>query len=181
MTFRYLLLLLLISTSNILQAQSLYRCNSGNVKFVSDAELEHIEASSDQLKGIIDAEQDRFAFSVNLKSFAGFNSPLQREHFNENYMESNLYEHAIFEGKIIGDINYVSEGTYHVRAKGIMNIHGVKKEEIITSTVTVRKDVLVAEAEFYVLLSDYDIPIPKVVRRKIAEEIEVQIHAILTK
>ena len=58
----------------------------GKVSFLSEAPLELIKAASDKLKGAIDKTQNTFAFAVDIHSFKGFNSDLQREHFHENYM-----------------------------------------------------------------------------------------------
>ncbi len=53
-----------------------------------------------------------------MESFQGFNSTLQREHFNENYIESDKYPEARFSGKVIEDIDFSKDGTYIIRAKG---------------------------------------------------------------
>jgi hypothetical protein len=45
-----------------------------------------------------------------MQTFEGFNSALQREHFNENYIESNRFPDASFNGKIIEDIDFAKDG-----------------------------------------------------------------------
>jgi hypothetical protein len=95
-----------------------YRCSDGKVRFISDAPLEKIEASSERLRGAVDAGANTFAWTVAIRSFKGFNSDLQLEHFNENYMESAKYTDAKFEGKIIEDVDCSKDGVYPVRAKG---------------------------------------------------------------
>lgn len=88
MKFRILLVACALASMTVLQGQSRLSTENGRISFKSDAPLELIEAASGELKGIIDPSRNAFAFSVNIQSFQGFNSPLQREHFNENYMES---------------------------------------------------------------------------------------------
>jgi hypothetical protein len=66
----------------------IYSCNNGIIGFVSEAPLEVIRAKTDEMKGAIDTHDRTFLFSVNVSSFHGFNSGLQREHFNENYLET---------------------------------------------------------------------------------------------
>jgi polyisoprenoid-binding protein YceI len=156
----------------------LYEVNEGSVYFRSDAPLELIEASSTELKGLINAEERTFAFSVPMSSFEGFNSPLQRVHFNENYMESKQYPNATFSGKIIENINFTKDGLYTVRAKGQLNVHGVKRERIIRSELQVQEGQIEVRADFTVLLAEHDISIPKIVHQKIAEEIAVEIRAV---
>ena len=74
--------------------------NSGTISFRSDAPLELITADSKEMKGRLDVKRRLFAFSVKMNSFRGFNSPLQREHFNENYVESDKFPKATFAGII---------------------------------------------------------------------------------
>jgi len=121
-----------------------------------------------------------FAFSVKIRSFTGFNSPLQKEHFNENYLESNQYPDAYFSGKIIEDIDFTKDGTYTVRAKGNLFIHGVSQERIIKSEVSIRSGILKITSAFTVQLEDHNIPIPKVVHEKLASEINVEVTADMT-
>lgn len=157
----------------------IYRCDNGSVVFTSDAPLELISARSRKLRGVFDTEQNTFAWTVNVASFEGFNSPLQREHFNENYLETTQFPKAIFTGKIIEDIDFQKYGTYLVRAKGKLSIHGVEQERIIKGSVEVRDGKIRIQATFTVPLTDHDITIPKVVYQKIAEEIVVTVEVVL--
>lgn len=155
------------------------RCTNGVVKFRSDAPLEVIQATSKRLQGAIDLEQSTFAWSVDNNSFEGFNSPLQREHFNENYIESDKHPKTTFTGKIIEKVDFQQDGTYTVRAKGQFTIHGISQERIIKSTLTLKKGVAHIHSEFTVLLADHDIRIPRIVHQKIAEQIAVTVDADL--
>ncbi len=176
---KYTLIITLIGLAfGWLPDAKLYEVNKGSVYFQSDAPLELIEASSTELRGLINTEERTFAFSVPMSSFEGFNSPLQRVHFNENYMESKQYPNATFSGKIIENINFTKDGLYTVRAKGQLNVHGVKRERIIRSELQVEEGHIEVRANFTVLLAEHDISIPKIVHQKIAEEIAVEIRAV---
>ena len=161
-------------------AQNYYRVEDGTIDFRSDAPLELIEASSGNLRGIINPEDNTFAFAVKASTFQGFNSPLQREHFNENYLESKKYPEATFTGKIIEHIDLSKPGNYTIRAKGKLNVHGVEQERIIKSEVVSSGNTLEVSSNFTVLLEEHNIRIPKIVYQKIAEEIQVHIHATLS-
>lgn len=174
-----LLALLSLLSTDWLGAQH-YRAEQGDIYFKSDAPLELIEARSASMRAIIDAGQRTFAFTVPISSFKGFNSRLQRVHFNENYMESNLYPAATFSGKIIEQVDFAKPGTYIVRAKGKLNVHGVEQERIIKSELTVSDAAITVRSAFTVLLDEHDITIPKIVYQKIAEEIEVEVEAVFT-
>jgi hypothetical protein len=157
----------------------LYEVRKGRIEFHSSAELELIRAESDQLKGLLDLSRKQFAFKVHMSSFKGFNSPLQQEHFNENYLETSTFPDASFSGKIIEDDDLSKDGTYTVRAKGNLTIHGVMQERIIRSTVQVSQGKMKITSAFTVLLADHGIKIPRIVSEKLSSEISVQIQADL--
>ncbi|HFA48700.1 MAG TPA: YceI family protein [Bacteroidetes bacterium] len=157
-----------------------YLTQNGQIHFFSDAPLELIRAASGALRGAISTEKNTFQFSVGIKTFEGFNSPLQKEHFNENYMESNVFPTATFKGKIIEKVDLTVDGEYAVRAKGKLKIHGVERERIIKSRVKVEDGTLQLESSFTVLLAEHGIGIPRIVHHKIAEEIQVKIAAKFT-
>ena len=179
--FKQLRITLLIAfIGTVLQGHSqdqIFQIVSGKIHFKSDAPLELIEASSNDLKGLINFSSGSFAFSVPVSSFEGFNSSLQREHFNENYMESETYPNATFTGKIIETVDLTKEGEITIRAKGKLNIHGIEQERIIRSTLGIQGNKLTIKSTFTVLLQEHNITIPKVVQQKIAEEIYVTIEA----
>lgn len=156
-----------------------YGTDKGSISFSSDAPLELIKASSNEMKGRFDVSKKLFAFSIKITSFTGFNSPLQREHFNENYMESVQYPNASFSGRIIEDIDFSKDGTYEVRAKGNLTIHGVTQERIIKCDLLVKEGKINVKANFTVLLAEHNILIPKVVHEKLASEIKVEVKADL--
>src|SRR5262245_61282426 len=90
----------IIFTFSSSYAQKL-QTSRGEIGFTSNAALEIISASSDKVRGIIDPSTGQFAFVVDIRTFNGFNSELQRQHFYENYMETEKYPSARFSGKII--------------------------------------------------------------------------------
>lgn len=173
MRILYFLTLFLIPLT--VMPQSIFVVSEGQVNFTSDAPLELIEASSDELEGLIRLEDRSFLFRVPMKSFEGFNSSLQQTHFNENYVESDKYPYTIFEGKIIEELDFSETGTYTVRGKGKFVCHGVEQERIIKSRLTISANALEVESEFTVFLDDHNIKIPAVVNQKIAEEILVEV------
>lgn len=179
---RKIVLLLLFMTALHSHAHApgyIYTVSDGTIIFWSDAPLELIKASSTKLKGVFNAEQKRFAFTMNVNTFKGFNSPLQQEHFNENYLESDKYPRASFEGKIIEDIDLKRDGQYNIRAKGNLTIHGVVQERIIKCELSIKNKVIRVKSNFTVLLADHNITIPKVVNEKLASLIKVEVKAEL--
>jgi polyisoprenoid-binding protein YceI len=169
----------LLALSFTLQAQKKFSIEKGEINFASKAQLEVIRASSDKVQGLIDPSTHQFAFTVDVKSFRGFNSELQREHFNEKYLESEKYPKARFSGKIIEHIDFTANNTFEVRAKGELEIHGQKQTRIIKSKIIINQGQLLIESLFIVPLADHNISIPSVVRQKIATEIEIDFKATM--
>lgn len=171
--------LLLCFFYTITASAQLYEVSEGTINFHSNAPQELIHARSKELRGVIDLSRKTFAFRIRMITFQGFNSPLQREHFNENYMESARYPEATFSGKIIEDADLAKDGEYDVRAKGKFNVHGLEQERIINAHVTLKKGIMSIASDFSVMLADHDIKIPRVVYDKLAPEIKVSLSASL--
>ena len=176
---RYLPIVFLIVFTSM-NIDALFSTKNGYVKFVSEAPLEIIRASSKKLNGILDTKSKSFVFKVAMSSLDGFNSPLQKIHFNENYIESDKYPYAKFKGKIIEDINFSKNGSYNVRAKGKFSIHGVEQSRIIKCKLNISGNKISVSSKFIVMLEDHDIEIPTIVNQKLAEKINVQVKFTLT-
>lgn len=115
-----------------------------------------------------------------MESFTGFNSGLQKQHFCQNYIECDKNPFGVFRGKIIEEVDLTQPGTYVVRAKGKLIVHGKEVERIIKSTVVVANNTMRITSAFEVPLAEHEISIPKIVFRKIAEVIKVQFECTLT-
>mgnify|MGYP006284158707 CR=1 FL=1 len=162
----------------MLTGQNLYR-GSGEVLFISDAPLEVIKAESSKLKGIVDLDKLKFAFKIQVISFEGFNSALQKDHFNEHYLETDKYPEATFTGIIILDETCSSDCTTSGIFKGKFSIHNESKIEAIPVSFKIKDNSIFISSQFSVLLSDYNIKIPRIVQSKISPEIDVAIEARL--
>lgn len=155
----------------------LWKVKEGRVSFVSRAPLETIEASSNVLEGLLNTATGAFAFTLFINTFEGFNSPLQQDHFYENYLETDRFPKSTFSGRLIESVDLTRAGSYKVRAKGLLDIHGVTVERIITVDLRITEQWINATSTFLIPLSAHNISIPRIVRQKIAEEIEVSVQA----
>lgn len=156
----------------------LYAVQKSDVSFVSDAPLERITASSRSASGILDIKNRDFVVRVPMRSFAGFNSPTQSEHFQENYVESRTWPSALFEGRIIENTELSTPGTYAVRAKGKFTMHGVSRERIIPCDIAVSPSGLRVTSRFDVALAEHGIRIPRVVQQKLAGTAQVKVDLL---
>ena len=177
---KYISIVLLASLLCINQAgQDIYICKNAKINMYSSAPIENIEANSNGGVSVYNASTGELDFIVPIRSLH-FPKALMEEHFNENYMESEKFPVAKFSGKIIEQVNFTTDNTIEVRAKGELEIHGQKQIRIIKAKITVKGNQLAVEAHFLVPLSDHSITIPKIVSQKIATEIEVDINALLS-
>ncbi|MDP3463512.1 MAG: YceI family protein [Bacteroidales bacterium] len=175
----FVMIFSMLNLTALTQGNSVFLTETGKIDFVSEAPLEIIRAGSESLKGAIDISKQTFVFVLVNQTFKGFNSPLQQEHFHENYLETNKFPKTTFTGKIIEPLIWVSGTKQQVRAKGVLDLHGEKKERIITATIIYAENSLDIEAVFSIPLEDHQIRIPKVVSKKIATEIKVTVKANL--
>ncbi len=157
----------------------IFICKNGRIDFISDAPLELIKASNDKLSGVLNLNDRAFSFTVPVKAFEGFNNSLQRVHFNEDYMETEIHPNSTFKGRIIEEVDLTVPGQYKIRAKGKLNIHGIEIDRIIRCDLDVNSDQISAGAEFTVFIADHNITIPSILNQKIATEIKVNVKLTL--
>ena len=105
-----------------------------------------------------------------------------QDHFNENYMESDKFPKAIFKGNItnMDKVTVTKDGTYPVTVKGILDMHGVKKELETKGSLKVKGETIEAIAEFVVVMDDYKIEIPSVVKDKLSKTAKIKINCTYT-
>lgn len=160
-------------------SNDLYKVKTSKVVFVSQAPLEKISGTNTEMKGIIDGQTCKFAFSVPVASFQGFNSALQKTHFNENYLETKIFPSATFEGKFVDVKALDKDGDYPVKGLGKFTLHGISQEKMIAGVIKKKGKNLSISANFNVTIADYSISIPKVVEMKIAKTPQVTVTAEL--
>jgi hypothetical protein len=169
---------LLLATGN-LRAQKLWDCSQGKIDFFSKTPVEDIEGHSKAGGAILNTETGAIAFKVPIKSFK-FANDLMEEHFNENYLESDKYPDATFSGQMNPVVDFSKPGTYNVKAKGKLKMHGVEVEREFTGTITVNADKTAElKCEMEVPLAEHKIEKPQLVMVKIADKIAVKVDYIL--
>jgi hypothetical protein len=155
-----------------------YFTRDGRINFVASTPLETIDATSKAASAVIDAASGALEFSVLVKGFI-FEKALMQEHFNENYIESDKFPKASFKGRIqdSGTIKWSADGSYPVKVKGTLSVHGVDKERELDALITVKGGKITASSTFEVATADHDIKIPSVVQDKIAKVVRVSVEA----
>lgn len=176
MNKKAILTLVIITLGLSLFSQGKFLCNEGHITFFSHTAIEDITAENKEVASVIDSQSGEVAVIVKISAFQ-FEKKLMQEHFNENYMESERYPKATFMGEIVnnGEIDYAEPGSYTIQVVGDMTIRGVIQKISESADMEVGPDGLVIRMKFMLDPSDYNIKIPKVVRKNIAERLEVTI------
>ncbi|MBQ4819417.1 YceI family protein [Aquimarina sp. MMG016] len=167
-----ILILLLITITGFDTTSDQFMTRQGQVSFFSYTSVENIEAKNNQVLSIIDFAKGEIAVSMLMNAFV-FKKSLMHEHFNESYIESDLYPKATFEGKII-DFEPLATGVQTKMVKGNLTIHGITKEVEIKTTIENTNGTYRLIGDFEATVKDFDIKIPPVLAPNIAKTISIQ-------
>ncbi|NRB84362.1 MAG: YceI family protein [Winogradskyella sp.] len=163
--------------------QSKYLTKTGSIDFeASVPSFEEVAAKNNAVTAILNTENGEFAALALVKAFR-FKNALMEEHFNENYAESDKYPKATFRGNI-NNFNFDGLGTSQILASvnGSLTFHGVTKdlEDILLTTKLVDGKIILS-GSFKIMVSDFEIKIPKIVANKLSNEVEVDFNFELVK
>ena len=144
----------------------------------SKAAFEPIRASNNNTVSIIDSSDGQIAAVILISEF-DFRLGLMQEHFNENYLESNVYPKSTFEGQIKNfSLEELNQDFKEHEIKGVLTIKGVNNN--ISTKAKIRKidEKIELTSGFSVMLSDYKVKIPKIVFKKIDEEVKINLNFV---
>lgn len=162
------------------QAQDKFFTKSGNISFLSKSPLESIEANHKSVTCVLDIKTGNMQFAVLMKGFE-FEKALMQEHFNENYVESQKFPKGEFKGLVTNnaDINYAEDGSYTVQVKGKLTIHGETNDVEANGKIVIKEGKVYTSSSFTILLSDYKIEIPKIVKDNISYNVKIEVNCSL--
>lgn len=166
-----ILLLLLIHLTDFETTSDQFITRQGQVSFFSYTSVENIEAKNNQVLSIIDISKSEIAVSMLMNAFI-FKKSLMHEHFNESYIESDLYPKATFEGEII-DFDSLATGKQTKMIKGRLTIRGITKDIEIKTTIENNNGSYLLTGDFEVAVQDFDIKIPPILAPNIAKIISI--------
>ena len=158
-------------------SQSTYFTRSGHVYFISHTDIIDIDANNHQVASFLNIETGKIQFAVLIKSFK-FSLATAKEHFNESYMESDKFPKATFKGEIlnIDSLDLNKNGIWPVRVKGDITIKGITKNIEVHGELTIDNGQINAISEFELLISDFNILVPKLVEDKVAKTVQVKVN-----
>jgi hypothetical protein len=150
------LLFLLVLACMSTFAQNKYITKTGTINFeASVPSFEEVAAKNNSVTAIFNTENGEIATLALVKGFR-FKNALMEEHFNENYAESDKFPKATFHGK-------------------------TEPFENISISSATEKSMIKINGAFSAKASDFDIEIPKIVSKKISEDIKVYFQFDLLK
>ena len=161
-----------------LKSQTHFTLNSGKISFFSSAPIEDITASVTHFSSDINFTDSTVVFTVPIDGFK-FRKALMQQHFNEQYMESSKFPTATFYGKLV-DVFFAGDNQPKVlktRIKGEIVIRGIHKpldEEVIMAR---DGDNVKGLCKFRVRLTDFNIKVPRMLIKNIAEVVDVIVEA----
>ena len=124
-----------------------YLAKDGTITFFSKAPVEDISAINNKVSAVYDAKTKALVFQLNITDFI-FPKSLMQTHFNENYLESDIYPKSTFVGKVTENKN----GTAHVEGK--LTIHGETNFINITGSTNTIRTTSSSHATFFITGND---------------------------
>ena len=184
--------LLSLLTAITLQAHSqIYTAKSGatTITFYSEAPMENIEAVNKGAIIVLRSSTGDIQVRVTMQNFK-FKNALMEEHFNENYMETDKKvdvngtatypnRYAEFKGVINEPVDYSKDGETKVTMTGKMTIHNVTRDLTIDGLLNKSGNDLQISSKFQIKVADYNIKVPSMYVKNIAEVVDVTIKSTL--
>ena len=164
---------LLFSSLFINDTDKQFIARQGQISFFSYTSVENIEAKNNQVLSILDVEKNEIAISMLMRAFT-FKKDLMYEHFNESYIESDVFPKATFKGKII-EFEQNKESQIKI-IKGEITIHGISKYIDIKTTIDKTKNGYIIEGDFDLVVKDFNIKIPPILSKNIAKVVSVKFN-----
>ena len=161
-----------------LHAQENYMTRNGQISFFSSTPLEDIKATNNEVASVVNKKTGSVQFIVLIKSFQ-FRKAAMQGHFNgKDYMDSDRYPKAELKGNIanMSAVDFTKDGTYPVTVEGTLNMHGVSNKIKIPGNIIVKGNTITASSVFTIKLADYQISVPTIVSKKVAEKVEVTVN-----
>ena len=177
------LVLIIVSLlfGNLASAQK-YISKTGQVSFEASVPLfEDVSAKDNNNVVILNADTGEIA-SVSVVKNYKFTVKLMEEHFNENYAESAKYPKTTFTGKLVNfDKTKLTASPQKYSVQGTLNFHGVDKAMTSTATIYAKDGKIYMQGTFVARPADFKVTIPKIVMKKVAENVNVEYNYILSK
>jgi len=175
------ILLVMLMVSTVTMAQNKFLTKTGTIMFeASVPSFEEVAAKNSSVTAILNSENGEIAALALVKGFR-FKNALMEEHFNENYAESDSYPKATFKGKL-RDFSFhdLSDSQLNYMLDGSLTFHGVTKEFKDLKVFLIKSEQgIEISGEFIAKASEFKIDIPKIVKKKVKDDISISFNYAL--
>lgn len=163
-----------ILLSSSLVAQKNYSTKNAEVHFIAVDDSD-IDAVNKNAICRLQSNGD-MSFIMLIKDFT-FEMEGMQKHFNEEYLESDQFPRAFFNGKIanFSSVNFAKDGKYPITVTGTMQVHGVNKAMQTSGMIEIKNGLPIATAKFTVTLKDFKIG--GILIKMVADKINIDISA----
>ncbi len=117
--------------------------------------------------------------TINAGSYKS-NTRLRDRDVRENYLEAERYPVITFTGFIlqVSKKPKLLHGTWELTIKGVLGLHGIKREIQVPLKLTPRGRKITAEGSTKILLNDFNIPIPTLLSLRSNEHVEISFRLV---
>ncbi|XDD51921.1 YceI family protein [Leptospira sp. WS92.C1] len=167
----FVLFVLTLSVYDLFAEKSskLLELRETNIRFISEAPQESISGVFTKAEGNANLETKKVSIRVNLQDLSVPNRLMNR-HMHENYLESDRYPIAIFEG----NISKWDRSNKTVIIEGDFTLHGITKKNFrIQGNFEEKENGFLIKSNFEIFLTDFKIEIPKLVVLKLNDKIQI--------
>jgi polyisoprenoid-binding protein YceI len=178
-----ILVFLFLFVANFAYSQNIYKCTRGTITFFSKGLIEDIKAQNKKVTSFLNKSTGEVLINMNHTDFK-FDNKLMKEHYNENFMESEKYPKGEFKGTIesVSSLSSLEENKeITLPVTGILKMHNVEKERTINVTFKRVGNTLVTSANFDIYLEDHHIEKPSFLMQNLADKVHVSLNLIYEK
>jgi polyisoprenoid-binding protein YceI len=137
--------------------------------FTSETSEETIKGIGKLATGNISIKEKTFLIEIDLSDWKT-NNKLQTNHMHDNYLETEKFPKANYQGNILSYNNTTGEA----ELSGLLKLHGVEKKDFKTKGKLIKKgNAYIYTSEFILNLKDFKIDVPKLLILKLSENIKV--------
>lgn len=171
---------ILMFTACSIIAQEKITTNKAIINFEATVPyFEEIKAVNRSVMIILDPKASTLLCTVVMRDFH-FKLDLMKQHFNENYVESDRYPKAIFKGKIAKfDLKDIDETEKEYVIKGKLMIRGKYKEIAVKAMLKKVYGGIQIKSDFPIAIADFDIAIPEKISSKIAKTVSTELNGVI--
>ncbi len=169
-----LLPFLIIISFGFTKPKKQYLTRNGEVTFFSYAAAENIKAENNQVLSLLDIKKEKIAVNILMRAFE-FEKSLMQEHFNDSYIESDIYPRATFEGTIL-NFKPEEKGKRTKFIKGDFTLRGITKPVKLKAEIDYDGNQYTITGVTTIDVKDYKIKIPEILSSKIAKTVKISFN-----